>query len=119
LMVGLRPLVGVGQRKEVAFVSLIADLAAKEKIGPIVGEPIVPRLNQWTFGCLSIAALRAEMFDVTVGDMRNLRLTEGTFAVLGPEQRGLCLLLIFAKFDPRIAFIENRGTGPVESRAIP
>jgi hypothetical protein len=66
----------------IALEPLIAKLATEEEIGPFIREPVVPGLGKWVLATVSISSLGAEMLDVTVRDVINLRFTKCTLAIL-------------------------------------
>ena len=72
----------INQWEMVTLEALVAYLAAEKKVCPFVDEPIISGFDERVVGILTESRLGAKMFDIAMGDVRDLRLTEGAFVVL-------------------------------------
>lgn len=71
----------------VALEPLVAKLATKRQVGPVIGQPEVSRPSERIFRMLSIAGFWPKMFDITISNMTHLRFAESTFVILGVTKR--------------------------------
>jgi hypothetical protein len=79
---------GRAQWKQVSLLALVADLAGEKQIRPFIGEPPVARDMHRLLLRLRPPVLGAEMLNVSVGHVDELRLAEGALVVLRLPERG-------------------------------